>query len=188
MLAAQGTALGSSRLSRAELRFLGRRIQFGQIRQHGLMPSSYPVGTLPDRDMSRLHFGVFFDAEHAALSTDARLFEAAHGLARSTGDCRVDPCPARMNPAHQGQRLVDVLGPYARGETVLTIICDLQRLFRVAEGGDRQDRSENLFLSDAHIRLNIRQDGRRDVTPGQALAFSTTQRHRRALLRPEFEI
>src|SRR5205823_12755784 len=54
--------------------------------------------------------------------------------------------------AHRGERPVDVLRIVRRGQSVLHIVADFDRFLERSARNHRNDRPEDLFLRDAHLR------------------------------------
>src|SRR5262249_24926632 len=90
----------------------------------------------------------------------ARTLEAAVRHLVSEHEVAVDPGAAVLEPRRHCHRPADVLRPHRRGEAVVGIVSPGDRLFRLAEAGDRDDRPEHLPADDLVLLAGARDDGR----------------------------
>src|SRR6185295_19981732 len=70
---------------------------------------------------------------------------------RRIGVVAIGPDPARLDGAAETIEPARIAAPDTGAETVERVVGDRERLVVVLEGGDRDDRSENLLLEDAHL-------------------------------------
>src|SRR3954452_17337021 len=92
--------------------------------------------------------------------------------------------PKRIEPAR-------IAAPDTGAETVERVVGDRERLVVVLEGGDRDDRSENLLLEDAHLVVALEHRGLDIEATGkvtrQVVAYPARQ-DLRALLAADIDI
>src|SRR6476646_4682698 len=101
------------------------------------------------------------------LPADAGLLVAPERGVRRVLVIAVGPHPAGLDAAAGRVGQAAVAGPDARTEPVQGVVGDLQRVVGTGEGGDRDDRAEDLLLEDPH-RVVALEDRRLDVeTAGQ---------------------
>src|ERR1700727_1603874 len=121
------------------------------------------VRDLADRvDPDALFLQVFADRCETALAPNAGALIAAEGGKVAYRPIGVDPDRAGLEALGHGEGSPDALGPHARCKPVLRIVSDLDRLFLVVESDHREDRAEDFLLRDAHLGLDLGEDGRRD--------------------------
>src|ERR1700722_4071480 len=121
------------------------------------------VRDLADRvDPDALFLQVFADRCETALAPNAGALIAAEGGKVAYRPIGVDPDRTGLEALSHGERGPDALGPDARCKPVLRIVSDLDRLFLVVESDHREDRAEDFLLRDAHLGLNLGEDGRLD--------------------------
>src|SRR5205814_3475839 len=89
----------------------------------------------------------------------ALLVAAERGACVKTIVC-IDPDRARFDFGCHAVRELDVLGPNRRYQAVDGAVGDGNGLIRILEADRRKHRSENLFLRDLHVRLDLRENGR----------------------------
>src|SRR5262249_52304112 len=104
--------------------------------------------------------GEFEEALFAPFTAEAAVLHAAKGALRCERTIGVHPDDAGADRMDHPHRAVDVLRPYARGETVRRIVADRDRLLLRVEGDDAEDRTEYLLAGEAHIVADISEDGR----------------------------
>src|SRR5690606_23324593 len=79
----------------------------------------------------------------------------------------VGPDPAGLDRTASAIGDSPVTGPDAGTETVQGVVGDLHRIVEVVEGGDRQDRAEDLLLEDPHAVVALEDGWRHVVTASQ---------------------
>src|SRR5256885_7827769 len=91
----------------------------------------------------------------------------ARGLGTSKGKMnfsanrrRVDVSNSGIQIAHGCECLVDVASVDRRRQTVFNVVGNLDRVLEVLARNDRDNRSENFFLRDAHLGIDIAEYGR----------------------------
>src|SRR5919109_5669124 len=97
-----------------------------------------------------------------ALAAEAGLLVAAERRAWSEAVVRVRPHDARAQALCHPKDARALLRPDAGAQAVRRVVRLLDRLFRRAEGEDRQDRAEDLLLRDSVALRDVREDGRRE--------------------------
>src|SRR3984885_15117221 len=124
------------------------------------------VRDLADRiDPHALFLQIFADRGQAAFTSNAGTLIAAKGRKVARRPIGVDPDRTGLEALSHGERGPDALGPDARCKPVLRIVSDLDRLFLVVESDHREDRAEDFLLRDAHLGLDLGEDGRLDEPP-----------------------
>src|SRR3954471_16293718 len=75
-------------------------------------------------------------------------------------DCRsVDVSNSGIQVAHGSKGFVDIASVDRRRQTVLDVVGNLDRVFEIFTRDDRDHWSENFFLSDAHLGIDVAEDG-----------------------------
>src|SRR5580693_9780040 len=121
------------------------------------------VRDLADRiDPHALFLEVFADRRETALAPNARTLIAAKGRKVARRPIGVDPDRAGLEALSHGERSPDALGPHACRKAVPRVVGDLDRLFLVVERDHREDRAEDFLLRNAHLGLDLGEDGRLD--------------------------
>src|SRR6185369_3247759 len=64
-----------------------------------------------------------------------------------------------MHVAHGTECTIDITRIYRRRKAVLHTVSNLDGIIQALAGNDRNDRSENLFLRNAHLWIGIAKDG-----------------------------
>src|SRR5580692_11536234 len=95
----------------------------------------------------------------AFLAPDAGLLVAAEGRAEEMLGDVVDPDIARFHGAGGAVRGYEIVGPDRAGEPVLDPVHLLQHRGLVAPFEDRENRAEDFLLADAHIHVDVGEDG-----------------------------
>ena len=95
-----------------------------------------------------------------AVAVAGRLGAAERQVDFGADRRRVDVEDAGVHVAHRGEGVVHVLRVDRRRQAVLHAVADLDRLVERLARDDRHDRSEDLFLRDAHVRRHVGEDRR----------------------------
>src|SRR6185369_16951192 len=82
---------------------------------------------------------------------DTRLLVSAERGVRRIGVIAIGPDPARLDGAAEAVEPARIAAPDTGAETVERVVGDRERLVIILEGRDRNHRSENLLLEDAHL-------------------------------------
>src|SRR5215469_6099991 len=108
-------------------------------------------------DVDRLPLRVEIDRADAALAMPvAGSLHPAEGQVHLSPDRRrVDIGDARVKVAHRDECLVDIFRVQGRREPVLYAVRDGNGIFEVLARDNRNYRSEDFFLRDAHLRVDI---------------------------------
>src|SRR3954464_12300638 len=91
------------------------------------------------------------DGVRAQLASEAGLLVAAERHGRVHWTVSIDPDRARLQPARERVRLLDVVRPNARRKTINILVCEFRDLVDVIEAERRQHGAEDLFLGDGHV-------------------------------------
>lgn len=75
------------------------------------------------------------------------------------GVVAVDPHASRLNATSHALGAVHVAGPDAGAQAILGVVGDGQSLGLIFEGGDRNNRAEDLLLEDAHLVVALEYGG-----------------------------
>src|ERR687888_467268 len=98
----------------------------------------------------------------AALAAEAGLLVAAERRGRVEAVVRVRPDDAGAQAFGHPENARALLRPDARAEAVRRVVRLLDRFLRCAEGEDREDGAEDLFLRDPVALRDVREDGGRE--------------------------
>src|SRR3954469_18822429 len=125
------------------------------------------------------------------LAADTRLLVTAERGMRRIGMVAIGPDAACLDGAAETIEPARIAAPDTGAETVERVVGDRERLVVILEGGDRDDRSENLLLEDAHLVVALEHRGLDVETTGkvtrQVVAHPARQ-HLRALLAADVDI
>src|ERR1700682_4375045 len=107
------------------------------------------LGRIAHQDVLR----VLIVLEHhlVVFATNTRLLVAAKSSVRRIGVIAIRPYAAGLNLASELVGTIAISGPHACAEAVKRVVGDCERVRFVLELRDRNDRSEDLFLEDAHL-------------------------------------
>src|ERR1017187_82936 len=113
-------------------------------------------------DVHGLPLGVEIYRANAAFAVAvAGGFGAAEGQVHFGSDCRrVDVGDAGVEVANGGEGLVHIFGVERGRKSVLDAVGDLYGVFEVVAGDDGNDGAEDFFLRDAHLGIDVSEDGR----------------------------
>jgi hypothetical protein len=92
------------------------------------------------------------------LMPHPRLLDAAERDGEVENRVRVDPNRSCTEVADEEVCPIETARLYARAKTELRVVRTSEHIFNVAEPGYCQNGTENLFLDDAHVRCDVRQD------------------------------
>ena len=109
-------------------------------------------------------FGLLVVIEHfrVVLAADAGLLVSTECGVRRISVIAIRPDATRLNGAAKPVASVRVAAPNTGAEAVERVVCDGECVSIVFEGRHGHDRSEDLFLEDAHLIVTF-EDGRLDV-------------------------
>src|SRR6266536_1625129 len=97
--------------------------------------------------------GLLIVIEHhlVGLAADTRLLIAPERRMRRIGVVAVGPNAAGLDRTPEPVAAIGIAAPYPGAEAVQRVIGDRQCLVVGLEGGDRDNRAENLLLEDSHL-------------------------------------
>src|SRR5450756_362106 len=101
------------------------------------------------------------------LASDARLFVAAERRMCRIGMIAVCPHAASLDRTAETVGAIGIARPYARAEAVKGIVGDRERLRVILEGGDRDDRPEDLLLEYPHLVVAAKNGGLDVIAAGE---------------------
>src|SRR5690606_22650841 len=119
--------------------------------------------TASELHQHRLRFEVRLETQAALFVADAAFLVAAEGQRRVDHRVAVDPHSTGLELAGDAHGGAGVLGPYARGEAVLSVVGFLDHLVEVFEALRHHPGAEDLLAHHAHLRVHVGEDRRDDV-------------------------
>src|SRR5215469_7496706 len=135
----------------------------------------------------RLHFRILLQTIFAEFPAYSRLLEAAERRARIEHVVTVHPNRAGANGVGDGERLLDVAGPYRRCQAIVRAIGPLNDFVHTAERNDTHHWAEDLFSGNLHVVLHVGKYRRLDKIT--AVAHPVTATHQlRAFTSPGFDV
>src|ERR1700739_778248 len=170
--------------------------------RHGWAPKGislrHPVIGLEEAELLRAvadqHvLGLLVVIEHHAVgfAANAGLFVSAKRRMRRIGVIAIDPHAPGLDPAAKAMTTVHLARPEAGAESVECVIGDFERIGFRLEGGDGNDRSEDLFLEDAHLVVALEDRRLHKVTAVEFAAELSTlaaSQHFRAFLLADINV
>lgn len=135
------------------------------------------VQALTETDGNRLFLGIVVEYRFTHLAAPAGLLVAAERQGRVEDVVAVDPHGSGLQPGGEFMRLADIVGPDAGGETIDRVVGLFHQFvvhFLERHGGN--DRSEDLFINDAHAGPGVGQHRRFDKVTAAFALPATGQR------------
>src|SRR5690606_9572983 len=113
------------------------------------------------RDADDLGLHVALQADDRVLAAEPGFLRAAERHERARRAVLVDPRGADLEPLRDRLAALEIVRPHGTGQAVARVVRAPDRVLDVRELQDRHDRSELLFLHEAALLVDIRDERRR---------------------------
>src|SRR5271154_2313747 len=144
-----------------------------QIECDHCSPPVMGYGRSLELDGDRFHFGVLLQSVFAQFTSYTRLLEAAKRSSGVENVVAVHPNRTGANTVRDRVGFLDIARPHSRGQTIVGAVRTLYHLVYALKGDNAHYRTEDLFLGDLHVVLNIGEDGRLDEVTAVSDSIAT---------------
>lgn len=109
--------------------------------------------------MNSLNLGISLETSLTQLATNPTLLNTTERNAEVAIIARVNPDHTRLDLGSNAVRTLDIRREHSRAKTVRGIVGARERLTLIGEGGDGNERPKHLLAVDAHVVLDVGEDG-----------------------------